>query len=189
MGHPPEKVKEPRELLIESLRTHLLPVLIEKGFECAPLARRGPMDREFVLTLPLGRLRREREEGVDLVEIDFARNRHAAFRINIGVAPSAGLMTPTGHWSARDIYVEWLNEFFIMYAFPGWRIWFFDWLSFLRSPIRATYDKLAMRVAGLVPEIELALREGRLGPHMRRIVVMHPALWVPPADSQNSLEL
>jgi hypothetical protein len=38
-----------------------------------------------------------------------------------------------------------------------------------RSPVQADYEKLALRVAGLLPELELALREGKLGPHMRRL--------------------
>ena len=39
----------------------------------------------------------------------------------------------------------------------------------LRAPTQADYDKLALQVVGLLPEIELALREGKLGPHMRRM--------------------
>lgn len=84
-------------MLIESLRTHLLPVFTKQGFEVAPLAHQGPIDREFVLALPLGRLRRTREGEVDLVEIDFAKHRRPAFRVNVGVAPKAGLMTLTRH--------------------------------------------------------------------------------------------
>jgi hypothetical protein len=40
--------------------------------------------------------------------------------------------------------------------------------------VQADYDKLVLRVAGFLPELELALREGNLGPHMRRIVIPHP---------------
>jgi hypothetical protein len=149
-------------------------MLIKQGFEVAPLAQREPIDREFVLALPLGRLRRTREGEVDLVEIDFAKHRRPAFRINVGVAPKAGLMTFTGHWPADDLYVEWLNEFFIMYACPRWRIWFSLRFWSLRSPVQDDYDKLVLRVAGLVPELESALREGRLGPHMRRVGIPRP---------------
>lgn len=169
--HKALRAKECRDLLIESLRTHLLPVLTKRGFEVAPLAHRGPIDREFVLTLPLGRLRRTREGKVDLVEIDFAKHRRPAFRVNVGVAPQAGLMTLTGHWPADDLYVEWLNEFFIMYASPRWQTWFSVRRRFYRPRMQGDYDKLALRVADLVPELELALREGKLGPHMRRVVI------------------
>ena len=40
-----------------------------------------------------------------------------------------------------------------------------------RTPVQSDYDKLALRVACLLPEVELALREGKLGPHMRKIVI------------------
>jgi hypothetical protein len=159
------------DLLIRSIQAHLMPVLIGQGFEVVPLVTRGPVDREFVLTLPLGRLRRIRDSKVDLVEIDFARHRRAAFRINAGVAPKNGLITLTGHWPAQDLYVEWLNEFFVMYTYPRWSIWFSVWRWPWRPPSQHDYDKLAQRVASFIPELESALREGSLGPHMRKVVI------------------
>lgn len=42
-----------------------------------------------------------------------------------------------------------------------------DWP--LRSPIETAYAKLALRVVDILPELELALREGKLGSHMRRL--------------------
>jgi len=108
---------------------------------------------------------------VDLIEVNFAKYRRAAFRILAGVAPKEGLMTLTGHWAAEDVYVGWLNEYFVMYASPRWRVSFTLWHWPHQSPIQDDYDKLAKRVAGFVPELELALRERRTGPHMRRFVI------------------
>jgi hypothetical protein len=169
-----KSVKQRRDWLIQSLRTHLLPVLIEQGFAVAPAVatgRSGPVDRELALALPLGRLVRHRERGVDLIEIDFRKYRRAAFRIAAGVAPTEGLMTVTGHWAAEDVYVGWLNEFYVMYALPRWQVPFFAWHWTYQSPIQGNYEKLAQRVAGFVPELELALREGGLGPHVRRFLI------------------
>jgi hypothetical protein len=45
--------------------------------------------------------------------------------------------------------------------------WFSVWHWPLLSPLRADYDNLALRVVEILPELELALREGTLGPHMR----------------------
>jgi hypothetical protein len=163
-----------REWLIQSLREHLLPVLVKRGFEVRPLVQRGPVDREFVESFPLGRLIRARELGIDLIEIQFAPYRRAAFRMNVGVAPKEGIMTFTGHWRAEDVAVHWLNESFDMYAFPRWRIWFSVWRWPGRSATQAEFDKLALRVASYIPELELALREGRLGPHMRRLLIERP---------------
>jgi len=171
-----KSLKERRDWLIQGLREHLVPALISQGFELAPLPARGPIDRELVLSLPLGRLRRSTRRGVDLIEIQFAKYRRAAFRIAAGVAPRDGLMTFTGHWPAEDVYVGWLNEYFVMYAFPRWRVQFSVWHWPHQSPTQGDYDKLALRVAGFIPELELALREGRTGPHMRLWVIPRPPL-------------
>jgi hypothetical protein len=106
-----------------------------------------------------------------VVEIQFAPYRRAAFRLNAAVAPKAGIMTLTGHVPAEDLCVHWLDEVFEMYASPRWRSWFSLWFSRCRRPIPSNYDRLALRVAGFLPEVESALREGTLGPHMRKVVI------------------
>jgi hypothetical protein len=63
--HRALKVKEHRDLLIQSIRTNLLPVLNKQGFEPAPRVRRGPIGRESVLSFPLGKRLRARGAGVD----------------------------------------------------------------------------------------------------------------------------
>jgi hypothetical protein len=178
------KTKEHREWLTQSVRTHLVPALTKQGFEVTPLVHGTPSDREFDLSFPeWGRLIRVREPGVDLVEIQLATHRRAAFRINAGVAPRGGLMTLRGHRPAEEVAVHWLNEYFETHARPWLRpglramgleplgAWFSLWHWPYRSPTRSDYDRLALRVAGFLPEVELALREGKLGPHMRRIVI------------------
>jgi hypothetical protein len=158
-----------------------VPLFLDHGFVVAPLVHRGPVDREFTASLPLGRLRRTRETGVDLVEIEFARYRRAAFRIQAGVAPKGGMMTFTGHWAAEDLYVGWLNEYFEMYASPRRRTWFsvrhWPW----QTVVQDDYGQLAQRVSEFTPELESALRDSRLGPHMRRVVISRPGL---PAGQQ-----
>ena len=171
-----QKIRTHRKLLLESVRTHILPILIQRGFVAAPHTDRDPVDREFVQAFPLGFLRRARPDGgVDLVEIQFASYGGAAFRINAGVAPKEGMMTLTGHWPAGEICVGWLNESFEMCPSPRWWAWGWGWFSLrfwlFRKPVQAEYDELALRVAGYLPEIDLALREDRLGPHMRRVVI------------------
>ena len=83
-------------------------------------------------------------------------------------------MTYTGHWPAEEVYVSWLNEYFVLCASRWWRSWFSVRKWPHQSPTPDAYEKLAMRVAGLVPELEVALREGQLGPHMRRVVIPRP---------------
>jgi len=83
-------------------------------------------------------------------------------------------MTLGGHRTAEELYAGGLHDHIEMYAYPRCWIWFSLWFWRFRSPSRADYDKLALRVADLVPELESALREGKLGPHIRRIVFPHP---------------
>ncbi len=177
-------VEQRRDWLIQSLRKHLLPIIIKQGFEVAPDVGGGPVDREVVLRYPLGRLRRIREGSVDLIEIQLAPHRRPAFRIIAGVAPKEGLLTFTGHWAAENLHADWLDECFVTHARPWLRplgvellgAWFSVWNWPWRSPTPADYDTLALRVAGYVPELEWALREGRLGRHVRRVVIPRPPI-------------
>ena len=170
-------VSQTRSWLVESLRTHLLPLLMQQGFALAPLAGHGPADREFVQSLPFGRLRRIREGGaVDLVEIEFARYRRAAFRVSAGVAPREGLMTLTGHLAAEDAHVGWLNEYFTMYDSTWRRKWFSVSHWPYQSLVQGDYEKPALRAASFLPELELGLREGKLGPHVWRTLIPRPSI-------------
>src|SRR5207245_9340537 len=96
------EAKRRKDVLVESVRTHLLPALIERGFAVAPRREpRGQVDRKCVDIFPLGEMRRARSDGgVDLVEIQFKTYQRAAFRINATAAPKEGMMTVggTGPW-------------------------------------------------------------------------------------------
>jgi hypothetical protein len=165
------KLRKHKDLLLQSVQTHILPVFVQHGFSVTPGTRRGPDDRKSADTFPFELRRARPDGGVDLVEIQFMTYQRAAFRINAGMAPREGMMTVTGHRSAEEVCVHWLNEFFEMYASSRWRSWFSLWLWRFRTPVQSDYDKLALRVAGFLPEVELALREGKLGPHMRRVMI------------------
>jgi len=167
---PDDREQIDRERLIDAVRKHLLPLFQQQGFSVAPLVSRGPADPDLARTLPLGRLRRIHASGVDLVEIDFARDKNA-FRVLAGVAPVGGVQTFTGRWPAEDVYVGWLDNYFEMYASPKWRRWFsvrrWPW----QAPAQDDYENLAREVGGLVSEVDVALRDGQVGAHMRRVVM------------------
>ncbi len=176
------EAKRRKDLLVESVRTHLLPALMRRGFAVAPRREpRGPVDRKCADIFPLGEMRRARPDGgIDLVEIQFMAYQRAAFRINATAAPKDGMMTAGGHRTVEELHAGGLHDHFETHARPWLRPtlralriepvgeWFSVWHWPLRSP-KASYDKLAMRVAGILPEVDLALREGKLGPHMRRL--------------------
>ena len=166
-----QKLRRHKDLLLEAVRNHIFPVLIKQGFSITPRREGQPADRKDRDTFPLGFLQRARPDGgVDLVEIQFMTYQRAAFRINACPVPKDGMMTLGGHRTVEELEAGGLHDHFEMYEFPRWWIWFSLRLWRFRTPVKSTYDKLAQRVAGYLPEIELALREGKLGPHMRKIV-------------------
>lgn len=74
-----------------------------------------------------------------------------------------------------------------MYAFPKrWRWLTWGWFAvrpgLWRNPRVDDCDNLAREVAGYLPEIDVALREGRLGPHMRRTELPYYVPDAPPTE-------
>jgi len=186
LGVREQKLRKHKDLLIESVRRFLLTAFVNRGFSVSPRIHRGATatDRKSLDTFPFELLRRIRPDGgVDLAEIQFATYQRAAFRINASAVPKEGMITVGGHRSAEELNAGGLHDHFETHARPWLRPalrvlgleplgqWFSLCLWQLRSPNHAAYDKLATRVAGLVPEIELALSEGKLGPHMLPITV------------------
>jgi hypothetical protein len=176
-----QEAKRRKDLLVESVRTHLLPALTQRGFEAAQLVHGEPAERKSVGIFPFGLLRRARSDGgVDLVEIQFMTYQRAAFRINACAVPKEGMMTAFGHQTAEELFAGGLHDHFETHARPWLRPalrvlrveplgeWFSVWHWPLRSP-KVNYDKLAIRVVHILPELELALSEGKLGPHIRRL--------------------
>jgi hypothetical protein len=89
------KAKRRKDLLVESVRTHLLPALLQRGFEAVPVEASGSVGRKSVSTSPFRRLwRRCPDGGIDQVEIQFSTYERAAFRINACAVPKEGMMTP-----------------------------------------------------------------------------------------------
>jgi hypothetical protein len=90
------------------------------------------------------------------------------------------MMTAGGHQTAEKVIelgVTDLETHARPWLRPGLRAlgleplgaWFSVGYRPLRAPTQTDYDRLALQVAGLLPELELALREGKLGTHIRRL--------------------
>ena len=168
--------REARRWLLASLRKHLLPAFIDRGFLVSPLVHGGPvvvqpLDREYLLQQPLGRLLRRREDTVDHITIELAPHSRPAFRLSAGVAPKKGVATFTGRLAPEDVDVSWLDVWFQMT--PGARVATYFSVRYWpwQAPVAADYDSLVLRVVGFLPELEAALREDRAGPHTRRIAL------------------
>jgi len=80
-------------------------------------------------------------------------------------------MTLGGQRTADQLQAGGLHDHFVMYAYPKSQTWFSLWFWRFRTPVQSDYDKLVLRVTGFLPEVDLALREGKLGPHMRHVVI------------------
>jgi hypothetical protein len=178
------KLRKHRELLLESVRQHVLPAIIQQGFTVAPhRVQQGPVDRKSVGIYPFEQMQRARPDGgVDLVGIQFMTYQRAAFRINACAVPKQGMMTAGGHKTTEECIAlgvhdletharPWLRPFLKALRLEPLGAWFSLPFWWFRSPKQTDYDKLALRVVGLLPEVDAALREGELGPHMRRMVM------------------
>ena len=172
-----------RALLEHSVRAHLLPALVQLGFEpAAPRSQDEPYDRKHAGCFPIwGQFARARESIVDKVEIQFSTYGRAAFRINATAVPESGMMTAGGHRAAEEIHASGLHDHLETHARPwlrpilkGLRVeplgeWFSLWRWPLGRPTESDYDRLAQSAAAVLPELEVALRDGKLGPHIRRL--------------------
>lgn len=178
------EMRRRRSLLEQSVREFLPAALIKLGFEPAPArSRHEPDDRKYSGCFPAwGRLIRRRDSIVDQVEIQFSTHGRAAFRINAAAVPKEGMMTFGGHKTAEDCLAlgvhdletharPWLRPVLRSLRLEPTGAWFSLLRLRLRKPRRTDYDKLALRAAGILPELDLALREGKLGPHMRRFAM------------------
>lgn len=165
-----QRLRKHRELLVESVRRHVLPRFLQHGFLVTK-------DSSSLDVFPLGQLRRDLPDGtVDLAEIQFMTYRRAAFRINACAVPKGGIMTLGGCRNADEVDAGGLHDHFEMYAVPRWFLWFSLRFWRLREPSESAYEKLACSVADMLPEIESALRQGVPGPHIRKITYSYPRL-------------
>lgn len=151
----------------------MVPEFAKKNFETVMLhsSEKHPIDRELIASMPFGLLRRRTDRGIEQVEINLSAHGRAGFNINLGVVPLAGIESSMGHIEAERVLVTWLDCYFVLCA----RRRFFTpflvrrpWLS--RRPItEADYDRLVDQVVALLPEIDQALSDKKIGPHIRRV--------------------
>ena len=178
------EAKRRKEALVESVRRHVVPALVRQGFVFAPQAiDRNAAERRAADIFPFAPMRRARPDGgVDLVAIQFLTYQRAGFRINACAVPKEGMMTDGGPKTLDECVALGVHDLetharpWLRPALRAMRVeplgqWFSVWHWPFRPPTQGDCNKLAKRVAGLLPEVETALREGTLGPHMRRMVL------------------
>jgi hypothetical protein len=163
----------PRRMLRKAIESHVLPALTALGFAAVPLAGEDARSREIRASFPFGRHRRRGPDGrFEMVEVQLDKNSDA-FRLNLGIAPAAGIVRPRGHIPQEDVWVHSLPVSYALYRWPWFRKWFSLGLVPLQSggpqPTQADYDALASRVAELLTEVDLLFSQGKRGPHIRKI--------------------
>lgn len=159
-----------RQWLIKSINAMLLPSLRQHGFEVVPLSDEDARSSDIRTAFPFGRLRRMSQRGFDLVEIQLDKRGGAEFRLNVGIAPPDGIEHfISGHVAQEDIWVGYLDQSYEVYKCPRLWMWFrvFHWPG--RAVTKSNFDELVASVVELIPEVELALRDGKCGPHVRQI--------------------
>lgn len=150
----------------DGVKQWLIPEFERLGFVTTPVS--SDLKRDY----PFGTLRRSRGGLVDIVEIDFFHPRgDPAFRIFLASLP-AGPWTYGGQiFRNEDVLTGWLPESYQMPRDLRWfRVKRWPWSPL---PTQADYERLAKRVARMVPEAEAAFTSGKVGPHIR-YVKMHP---------------
>lgn len=160
----------PRLMLVQALRTLLVPEMAALGFQRhkLPPALGG---RSGNRTAPFGQFRRPRGDATDLAAIWLDPTRPAAFDIAFGTLPAGPLPNKWGDAIPHDeAWVHWLPVGYSLLPSAkslrrfGLRRW--PW-----SPpaVQADYDALVRSVAALLPEMETALATGQTGKHVRLI--------------------
>lgn len=168
-------VNRERHWLVNAIRSQLIPQFIARGFKLEPFpkSKGEARDREVVLAFPFGRLRRSVASGFEQVEIQLAPRGRAAFRLNFGLIPTDGIDGILGHIVADKVTVHSLSERFALYSCPRFSLNFLvrRWIWSKRERTEDEYRALVARVVDLLPEVEDALKGGKIGRHIRHTVI------------------
>ena len=154
-----------RQWLLGSIKTLLLPEFIQRGFVVTPLE-----DGEMKSLQPFGRLRREKSGCIDLIEVKIHKY-HYAFSVGLGRIPPEGAIRDGRHLERGlvkklgdiDMHYWTSPKFSLGYGF--FSVWHWPW----KKVTVVDYEDLVKRFIKIIPEIELALHEGKRGPHIKLV--------------------
>jgi hypothetical protein len=155
-----------RAALLAALKQRLIPLLTSSGFVVHPLSGEERASAEIRGAFPLGYLKRRRGADLELLDVQFHRDR---FVLNFGVVGPAGIDLPWGHFAQEDASTGGLPESGRLYS----RRHFMRWFAVPRfgGDRRQRAAKTVDRLIALHPEIEAWFASGAIGPHLR--VVSH----------------
>lgn len=151
-----------RAALLAALKQRLIPLLTSSGFVVHRLSDEQRASAEMRGAFPLGYLKRRRGTDLELLDVQFHRDR---FVLNFGVVGPAGIDLPWGHFAQEDVSASDVPESGRLYS----RRRFMRWFAMRRfggdRPQRAakTVDALITRY----PQVEAWFASRTVGPHLR----------------------
>lgn len=155
--------------MIRSLQTHLISEFQARGFILSPVDRKLP--RQVQVYNALGILRRHTPHGIEQVEVVLSEPVRTSFAVEFGLVPLEGTDFPSGHYSAENTPVGWLNHYCRLRR-KKWNV-FSEWWRVRRWPWMKVkeldYVDLAKHIATLIPEIEQFFENGKCGPHVKLV--------------------
>lgn len=161
---------KPRKWLINALRKSVVRSIEARGFENVPFGKTDIVDREFKQSFPFGRFRRKSLNGLHLLDIEFAVQGKAKFRINAGVFPAEGFVDILSQTVLpEEAWVHTLLKSYVLAGGSKRNNWFYVSHWFWQTPTRQQFEDLASTASALIPEIENALSNGTVGPHLKFI--------------------
>ena len=161
--------KETTALLRSEVQKRLCPEFFKDGFKHHEL----PSDEKglFKHVFPFGYFKRKRDDGLDIVEVQFDQNRLPRFVINFGTAPKEGVVLPWGvHRSQEEAEVSALNGFRLYNS--SRRLLWFKVGSFNFGSDEVIVAKLITSAVCKKPEIDRWFDDGTVGKHMRPFGVL-----------------
>jgi len=162
--------KPPRSWLRSNIDKLLVPALEQRGFARVRLSAADARSEMAFLT-PHGSFRRPGPQGLETIEIHFARYGAAVFRLDFGILPPGGVSyshaSGSGHIAQEDMCTGAVEVSYVLLPWP--RLWIefrvCRWPG--RTVVESDYEKLVGKVVGLIPEIERVFKDGKCGPHVR----------------------
>lgn len=158
--------KNLRAWLIECVDARLSEVFTKHGFSFVPLPP-DESNSDLNSIFPLGRLKRERNKALDIVEFQFDKYERLRFVINCGTVPENGVTLPWGVHLARDVAdVSALADAYRLYSSPLRARWFR--VGFFSPANEKSLARAVDKAAALSSEVIEWFESKSVGKHMRK---------------------
>lgn len=113
-----------RKILIKDVQNRLQKIFIGDGFRHYSLSKKE-LNSELKKVFPLGRLKRNRDKYIEIIEFQFDKFGKPKFVINFGIIPENGVDLPWGaHLNQDEADCSALLESYRLYSCPILEKWF-----------------------------------------------------------------